>query len=143
MKRILFSTLAAMFLFATLALPVRAGDLESMTGKWSCIRTNENGLVCTQTLEIKKDKFTFRVTDSDNKLMLHARGDVKLGKSSELTIATFENIEAGRSDDEWNEVNDDRHCVYFLDGDSLTLGLNFDKDREKGPRIEVYTRAQK
>ncbi|HZV34126.1 MAG TPA: hypothetical protein VFB72_06070 [Verrucomicrobiae bacterium] len=142
MKKSIFSAIAAVVLL-TLVQPLFAGDLEKMAGKWTCVRTNEGGIVCTQRLEISKDQFTFRVTDPDKNTMLYAKGDVKVSKCGDFNCATFENMQAGRSEGDLNDVDDDRHCVYMLDGDTLTIGLNFDKDREKGPRIEVYTRDQK
>jgi uncharacterized protein (TIGR03067 family) len=143
MKKILLSSLAALFLFTLLAAPAFAGDLESLAGKWSLTTTNDNGQTYTQTIECKKDKFTFRITDSDKKTVLFAKGDVKLEKFNGLNSITFLNIQGGISPDDLNPVDDDRRCVYVLDGSSLTLALNFDKDREKGPRLELYTRAQK
>lgn len=142
MNKTILSFIAAIFL-CCLTMPVFAGDLENMAGKWTCVRTNESGTICTQSLEINKDKFTFRITDADKNTMLYAKGDVKVTKSGDFHCATFENIQGGRSENDLNDVDDDRHCVYVLDNDTLTIGLNFDKDREKGPRIEVYTRSQK
>ena len=142
MNKTILSFIAAIFLCA-LTMPAFAGDLENMTGKWTCVRTNESGTVCTQSLEINKGRFTFRITDSDKNTMLYAKGDVKVGKCGDFNCATFENIQGGRSESDLNDVDDDRHCVYVLDNDTLTIGLNFDKDREKGPRIEIYTRSQK
>jgi uncharacterized protein (TIGR03067 family) len=142
MKKNVLSFLATFCLLA-LTSPAFAGDLESMAGKWTCTRTNETGQVFTQSLEIKKDKFTFRITDPDKKTLLYAKGDVELDKHGDLSSVTFGNMQGGASEEDLNDVDDDRHCVYFLDGDTLTIGLNFDKNREKGPRIEVYTRASK
>ncbi|MDB6023657.1 MAG: hypothetical protein JWQ04_3514 [Pedosphaera sp.] len=143
MKKFITSSLAAITLFTLSASRAFAGDLESMAGKWSLTATNDNGQTYTQALEIKKDKFTFRITDTDKKLVLIAKGDVKLDKCGDISSITFNHIEAGMKEDELSPVDDDRHCVYVLDGSSLTLALNFDRDREKGPRIEVYAKAQK
>lgn len=142
MNKTILSFLAATFL-SMLALPALAGDLENMAGKWTCTRTNENGAVYTQHLEITKDKFTFRVMGTDKNTVLYVKGDVKISKSGNFNCATFENMQGGRSESDLNDVDDDRHCVYLLDNDTLTIGVNFDKDREQGPRIEVYKREQK
>lgn len=143
MKQRLFCSFMTLCLFTLLACPAFAGDLEKMAGNWSLTRTNENGQVYTQSLEIKKDKFTFRVITSDKNTVLYAKGAVKLEKCGDLRSATFYDIEGGKSQDDLNPSDDDRHCVYVLDGNTLTIGLNFDKDRENGPRIEVYTRSGK
>jgi uncharacterized protein (TIGR03067 family) len=143
MKKFITSSLAAITLFTLFAPRAFAGDLETMAGKWSLTATNDNGATYSQALEIKKDKFIFRITDADKKLVLYAKGDVKLEKCGDISSITFIHIEAGTKDDELSPVDDDRHCVYVLDGSSLTLALNFDRDREKGPRIEIYTKAHK
>ena len=142
MKKLVNSTLLAITLFALTASRALAGDLQEMAGKWSLTRTNDNGSVYTQSLEVTKDKFVFRVMDSDNKIVLYAKGDVKLDKKGEIHSVTFLNIQGGATQDDLQPVDDDRQCVYVLDGNTLTLGLNFDKDREKGPRIEIYSRSK-
>src|SRR5579883_1433523 len=114
MKKHIVSFLTGLFLFTLWGAPAFAGDLENMAGKWSLTRTNENGQAYTQTLEIKKDKFTFRVTDSEKATLLVAKGDVKVDKCGDLSSVTFTNIEGGNSDDNLNPVDDDRHCVYYL-----------------------------
>src|ERR1700756_721106 len=124
MKQRLLCSITTLCFFTLLACPAFAGDLEKMAGKWSLTRTNENGQVYTQSLEIKKDKFTFRVTTSDKNTVLYAKGDVKLEKYGNLHSATFCNIEGGSSQDDLNPTDDDRHCVYVLDSNTLTVGVN-------------------
>lgn len=142
MNKLITSSLAVLLFLTLSATRIFADDLEKMAGKWSLAHTNDNGLTYTQSLEIVKGKFVFQVTDSDKKVVLYAKGDVKLDKLGELKGASFIHIEGGANSDDLNPVDDDRHCVYVLDGDSLTLAMNFDRDREKGPRIDVYTRGK-
>jgi hypothetical protein len=120
-----------------------AGDLESLAGKWSVKKTNDNGQSYTQTVSFKKDKFTFKIVGSDDKTYLYAEGDVKVEKLGTFKSIKFSNIKAGRSADELEPVDDDRTSIYKLEEGNFTLASNFDKDREKGPTIEVYIKAQK
>lgn len=143
MKKLIAFTLLMLALFVGLASPAKADDLETLSGKWSLKGTNENGETYTATVEFTKNKFIFRMEDSDKKTFLYAKGEVKLDKCSELKTITFFNIEGGQSADDLSAVDDDRHMTYVLDGDSLTLSVNFDRYREKGPRIDIYTRAKK
>jgi len=142
MKKILLSTLLVLALFAGVTSRAFAGDLETMSGQWSIKGTNDNGDTYTATIEFKKDKFTFRMMDSEKKTFLYAKGDIKLDKCNDLKTIKFTNIQGGQSADDLNPVDDDRSGIYVLDGDSLTIALNFDHFRDKGPRIDVYTKAK-
>jgi uncharacterized protein (TIGR03067 family) len=141
MKKLLqFTPPALVFLFfiaTSFATP-----LEDLAGTWTYTHSGDDGQV-TQTLEIKKDKFTFRITGKDHQTIFYARGDVKVATAETLNTVAFVNIEGGSSADDLNPVNDDRHCVYLLDGDTLSLALDFDKKRDQNPRVEAYTKKEK
>jgi hypothetical protein len=141
MKKLFLIPLSAAALLLLLASPLFAAGLDDLHGKWTLKGTNETGVAYTQTLEIKDGKFTFAIVGPDKKVSLYAKGDVKVETTHSLNVADFSNIEGGKSADELNPVDDDRHCVYFLDGSTLSLAIDFDKDRNKTPRVEVYTKS--
>ena len=113
-----------------------ADDLESVAGKWSVKKTNAQGQNITQTIEVKKNKFVFEVLSSDDSVVLHAEGDIKLEKAGPFNTARFFNIRAGSSLD---EVDDVYVSVYTLDEDNWTMASNFDKQRDgQKPGVDVY-----
>ena len=141
MKKIIIARSLTVVLLLLLASPVFAAGLDDLHGKWILKGTNENGVVFTQTLEIKGGKFTFQAAGLDKKVFLYAKGDVKVETTHSLNVADFTNLEGGRSTDDINPIDDDRHCVYYLDGSTLSIAIDFDKDRNKSPRVEVYTKS--
>jgi hypothetical protein len=144
MKKLTNTVVAVFSFLVVFGSPVAfAGDLESLSGKWSVKKTNDNGQSYTQTVSFKKDKFTFKIAGSDAKTYLYAEGDVKVEKLGPFKSIKFTNIKAGKSADELEAVEDDRNCIYKLEEGSFTLASNLDKDREKGPVLEVYTKADK
>jgi hypothetical protein len=144
MKKLTNTVVAVFSFLVVFGSPVAfAGDLESLAGKWSVKKTNDNGQSYTQTVSFKKDKFTFKIAGSDDKTYLYAEGDVKVEKLGPFKSIKFTNIKAGKSADELEAVEDDRNCIYKLEEGSFTLASNLDKDREKGPVLEVYTKADK
>jgi hypothetical protein len=119
-----------------------AGDLEDLAGKWSVKKTND-GQTFTQTIEIKKDKFIFSIKGADGKLVLYAKGDVKIENLGPFRSIKFFSIQAGSSANDLESVDDDHNCVYTLSGGTLNLASNFDKERDKGPVLDGYTRVDK
>src|SRR5437764_14462548 len=73
----------------------KADDAELLAGKWSVNKT-EQGQKITQTIEIKKDKFTFEILNEGQPL-LHAEGDVKFEKLGPFNSVHFSHIRAGES----------------------------------------------
>ena len=93
------ATLAAAFGFATLiTISVRADELEALSGKWVAERTDSQGRAAKQVLEIKKDKFIFKVLQNGDQIALYAKGDVKAEPLGPFKTARFFNIQGGRSD---------------------------------------------
>jgi hypothetical protein len=135
--------LTAISVLVAASLLVRADDLEKIAGKWSVSRTNEEGQAITQTIEIKKDKLTFKIIGSDGNVRLFAVGDVKLEKCGVFNVMKVTNIKAGESESEANPVDDDRTLIYQLGYNTWTIASNFDKEREQEPRVDVYKKATK
>ena len=133
MKHLLLSLTVAILFLQRAAF---ADDLESLSGKWSVKKTSDQGQNVTQTIEIKKTKFVFEILSSDDSVVLHAEGDLKLEKAGPFSPARFFNIRAGSS---LEEVDDVFVSVYTLDGDSWTMASNFDKQRDgQKPSVDVY-----
>jgi hypothetical protein len=139
-----FHVILAGLTFLSLALTqARADDLERLAGKWSVNKTNDQGQAFTQTIEVKKDKLTFKIVGTDGTTYLHATGDIKLEKCGSFSVMKVTNIKAGRSESELEPVDDDRSSVYQLGYDTWTMASNFDKEREQKPGIDVYRKSAK
>ena len=136
MKNLLFSLFIAALFNCHLAA---ADDLNTLSGKWSLKKVNDQGQNVTQTLEIKKDKFVFQILSADDSLVLYAEGDLKLEKLGPFSSAKFFNIRGGRSASNLDDVDDVYVSIYSLDGDTWTLATNFDKERDgQKPTLDVY-----
>jgi len=136
MRQLLLSiSIAALLLPSTLF----ADDSDSLAGKWSFKKTNDQGQNITQTIEVKKDKFIFEIRTSDDSVVLHAEGDFKLEKLGPFSVARFSHIRAGSSSSNLDDVDDVYTSVYTLDEDIWTMATNFDKQRDgQKPSVDVY-----
>ena len=136
-----FFSLLTIFMFCSSS--AIADDLERLAGKWSLNKTNAEGQAYSQTIEIKKDKFTFKIVGSDDKVRLYAEGEIKLEKLGPFQVIAFTKIKAGQSASELEPVDDDRTSIYQLGDDTWTLGSNFDKERNQKPSADVYKKVAK
>ena len=71
---------------ALLTLTALADDLAKLEGKWSVKKTRD-GSTYTQTIEIKKDTFKFRVLRGSDELVIYAEGKFKVEKSGPFNVA--------------------------------------------------------
>src|SRR6266550_2041186 len=141
MKRT-FIILAAAFGFTALVtLSSPADDLEALSGKWVAERADSQGRASRQILEIKKDKFTFRILRDGDQIALYAKGDVKAEPLGPFKTARFYNIQGGRSDSDLQPAEDDRTVIYTLGDNELTMASNFDKERSEPASVTKYTKA--
>ena len=70
MKKQIVGILTVLGFAAVCVTPVLGEDLDALAGKWSVQKTNEDGQRYTQQIEIKKNKFTFKLRFRDlNKKM--------------------------------------------------------------------------
>ena len=140
MKRILA-------LAATLVLIASAGiadDLAKLEGKWTTKKTRPDGQSVTQVIEIKKDKFTFRMLRASDELAFYAEGKLKTEVLGAFSVVKMTDIKAGRTEADTQSVDDDRVSVYQLGDDTWTLVSNLDKERDnQKPSLDVYTRGKK
>ena len=118
-----------------------AGDLETLAGKWTVNKTNDQGLAYTQTIEIKKNKMTLSIAAADGQVRLYATGDIKLETLGTFSVMKITNLEAGASASDLKPVDDDRSLVYQLSDDTWTVVSNFDKERQQKPALDVYKKA--
>jgi hypothetical protein len=94
-------------------------------------------------LEIKQDRMTFKVVGADGQVRFFAKGTVAVQKLGPFQTLKTTGILAGRSEDSTEAVDDERTSVFTLQGDTLTLGSNFDKVRaDQAPRAETYSRGK-
>ncbi|HTI72158.1 MAG TPA: hypothetical protein VMF06_19435 [Candidatus Limnocylindria bacterium] len=121
-----------------------AADLSKLEGKWSTKKTSKDGESYTQVIEIKKDKFQFRIIKGTDDVSLYAEGTVKTETSGPFNVVKFTDIKAGKSETDTQSIDDDRTAIYMLGEDSWTMASNFDKDRdEQKPSVDVYTKVKK
>ena len=143
MKKLLRSTPVAIF-FAATAFAGFADDLARLEGKWTTKKTGPDGQSYTQTIDVKKGKFQFRVLRGTGDLVIYAEGILKTETSGPFNVAHFTDIKAGASESDTNPINDDRTSVYMLGDDTWTVAQNFDKERDnQKPSADVYTKAKK
>jgi hypothetical protein len=142
MKKQLLITLLGL---ATACLPAFAEDISTFAGKWTTKKTNESGEKYTQDIEIKKDKFTFKVSSPDGESRLYAEGDVKIDKTGPFKTIIFSNIKAGQSSSDTTPIEDTYTSIYKMgDDDTLMVVMNFDKERDEQqkPRLDVYHKVK-
>ena len=141
MKRT-FLTVALVSAISMLAvLCARADDLQALSGKWTAAKTDSQGRAFKQVLEIKKDKFVFKILRGDGELALYAEGDVKAETAGPFKTARFYNIKGGQSASDLQPVEDDRTLIYMLGDNELTMAGNFDKERSQPPDLTNYKKA--
>ena len=134
--------LACVFLVVTVAHYAIAAD-SALNGKWSMKRTNSEGRVSSQQLNISGDKMTFELRNADGELRLFAKANFKTEKAGPFKYFVLSDIEGGRSDNDLQSVDDTRTSVYTLREGKLIVASNFDRERDnERPSMDVYTRSE-
>jgi uncharacterized protein (TIGR03067 family) len=143
MKTQITAIIAVLGLVAVWPTPALGDDLEALAGKWSVQKTNDDGQRYTQQIEIKKDKFTFKITDQDGDTMIYAEGKAKLDKAGPFNTISFTDIQAGQSAGQLDAIDDTFTSIYKLDGDTWMLVMNFDKDHGEQfkPSLDVMRKV--
>jgi len=144
MKTQITAILTALGFAAVCVTPVFGDDMETLVGKWSCQKTNEDGQKYIQQIEIKTNKFTFKIADKDGDTMIYAEGKAKLEKAGPFKTIIFTDIQAGQSSSQLDPIDDTFTSIYTLDGDSTwKLVMNFDKERGEQfkPGMDVMHKA--
>ena len=140
MKKTILSLISVVAVSTLGTLCMYADDLEALGGKWVAERKDAQGDVVKQALEIKKNKFTFKVLREGGQTALHAEGEVKTERLGPFKVAKFFNIQGGSSASDLQPVDDDRTVFYTIDGNELTVAENFDKERSQPPAVTKYTK---
>src|SRR5262245_61396362 len=141
MNRCSRSALAGFVIIAS-AVSTLADDLESLAGKWSVKKTNDQGQPYTQIVEVKKDKFVFQILGEDGNVAIYAEGDFKVEKLGPFKAAKFTNIKGGQSAADALPIDEEYTSAYVLNDDTWTVASNFDKVRPQKPSIDVYRKAK-
>jgi len=145
MKKQIVINLSILGLTAMCAMPAFSEDLSTFAGKWTVEKANEDGQKYRQDLEIKKDKFTFKISSLDGETRIYAEGDVKLDKTGPFKTLILSNVKAGQSATDLSPLDYTYTSIYkFGDDDTLMIVMNFDKDRDEQqkPRLDVYHKAK-
>ena len=145
MKKQIISILSVLGLVAAVATPGFSEELDAFAGKWTTQKNNNEGQRITQQIEIKKNKFTFKISDNEGQTRLFAEGDVKLEKAGPFKTIVFSNIKAGQSPSETDPIDDTYTSIYRMnDEGALLLVTNFDKERDsQKPSLDVYHKEVK
>ena len=118
-----------------------ADDLQALSGKWTLKKANDEGQIQTRVLDFKKDKFTFSILNSDDKVIFFAEGDIQLQKLGPFNSIKFKNMKIGDSSANTQPFDEDRDSIYQLADGTLTLASDFDSQREQKPSLDVYKKA--
>lgn len=139
MKRLLtLATITTLF-----ALNALADDLAKLEGKWS-VKKTKDGQSFTQTIEIAKGTFKFKILRGTDEVAIYAEGRLKLEKSGPFNVVKFVDIKAGGSESDISAIDDDHVSIYVLSDDTWTVAANFDKERDdQKPSLDVYVKAAK
>ena len=125
------------------ALSALADDLAKLEGKWS-VKKTKDGQSFTQTIEIKKDTFKFKIMRGTEEVAIYAEGKLKLEKSGPFSVVKFVDIKAGGFESDISAIDDDHVSIYVLSDDTWTVAANFDKDRDdQKPSVDAYVKAAK
>jgi hypothetical protein len=141
MKRTIASFAAALVLLTLGTVSARADDLSALAGKWVAEKTNEQGRLSKQVLEIRTNKFTFKVLREGEQVALYAVGDVTTERLGPFKVAKFFNISGGESASDLQPVEDERTVIYTLANNELTVAANFDKERSEPATVTKFKKA--
>ncbi len=145
MRKQTLTLLSILGISALCASPAFAEDLSTLAGKWTTQKTNDDGQRYSQELEVKKEKFTFKVMSPDGETRLYAEGDVKLDKTGPFKTMILSNVKAGQSATDTSPLDDTYTSIYKMgEDDTLMVVMNFDKERDEQqkPRLDVYRKAK-
>jgi hypothetical protein len=144
MKKQILTAVSVLGLITAITTPALCDELDTFVGKWTTEKKNNEGQRYTQQIEIKKNKFTFKISDPEGQSRLYAEGDVKLEKAGPFKTIVFSNIKAGQSASETDAIDDTYTSIYRLNDDGdLLLVTNFDKERDsQKPSLDIYHKTK-
>jgi tRNA(Phe) wybutosine-synthesizing methylase Tyw3 len=118
--------------------------LTELQGKWTLKKQSDRlGGEVVQTLQIKDDKFTYRVQSKAGETVLYATGKVKVEKLGAFKLLKATDIQGGYTETDLQAINDDRVIIYVATASTLTLAMNFDQEREgEKAEADAYTKVK-
>ena len=117
-----------------------ADGLEALQGRWTAKKSGQNGPI-TQTLEFKKEKWTFKVAIQGGSGFV-AEGDAEFKKAGVFDMLRFHVTKFGPSETELGDADDERNVVLSIQNGKLYIANNLDQQREnENPIIDVYSKT--
>jgi hypothetical protein len=117
-----------------------AADLDSLQGRWVAKKRTDDGAV-TQTLEFKKDKWTFKY-EVDGSMRFAAAGAVQVTKAGVYNSMRLHNMKFGETEADLNDLDDERHLVFLLQDGLLYVANALDRQRDdEKPSLDVYSKV--
>ena len=92
----------------------RASDVDLLQGKWVLTKTNQQGQVDSQVLDIEKDQLRFQIVGADSKPRIISKGTIKTSKAGPFDLLSITDIRAGSSQDELQPVEETLTFVYMI-----------------------------
>jgi hypothetical protein len=144
MKNSLLTLLAAAALGSlSLTTPVLGQSFSEIQGKWTLKKNSSNWGEVTQHLELKDERFTYKVVSRSGETLLAAKGSVKVERLGPFKVMRLTDIQGGYSENALEPVYDDRAIVYTTGWNSLTVALNFDRARDgEDPEADTYRKVR-
>jgi hypothetical protein len=145
MKKHLFTLVAvsAFGLLLNLSVLGQTAANSEIQGKWTLKKNSDRWGEITQSVEFKDTSFTYRVQSKQGDTILFAKGKVKLEKLGSFKVMKLTDIVGGYSEDNLESTNDDRDLIYITGWNSLTVAMNFDRDRmDEKAEADTYTKAK-
>lgn len=143
MYQLLKQTVILTLVIAAVGLTALAGPAEALDGKWTASVENEWGVKQTVQLELKQQKFIYRVRSENGQTELYAKGDFALKSLKPFNVVEFTNIQGGGDEYSLEPINEDRTALYLKDYSRLTLALNFDALRyDDPPRAVTFSKVK-
>lgn len=127
--------LTAVALTGSVAL---ADDLDSLAGKWTLTRKNDDGQTVVHKLHFKEGKFTFRMMTEGGSTLLYAEGDATVATAGGIKVAHLTNIRAGESDADLQAIGEDYSAAFRVSGTTCYFANGLDRERAEAPRMDVY-----
>ncbi len=139
LRSILLLTLLGLLLPGT----VLGQSFSDIQGKWTLKKKSSRWGEVTQTVEFKNNQFTYKVASKEGDTLLYARGDAKVEKLGPFKVMKLTNVEGGYSESGLQATDDDRTIIYTTGWNSITVAVNFDRDRDgEDTEADTYTKVK-
>ena len=137
------AAITAFGLLGTLSVLGQTAASSEIQGKWTLKKNSDRWGEVTQTVEFKDTSFTYRVQSKQGDTILFAKGKVKLEKLGSFKVMKLTDIAGGYSEDSLEPTNDDRDIIYLTGWNSLTVAMNFDRERsDEKAEVDTYSKAK-